>query len=56
MDENTDSKYLKLSKLTSELDQLNTLMTRQDPSEDTWDEIKSMLEIHPGLEARTILF
>jgi hypothetical protein len=28
--------------------------TRQDPFEDSWDGIKSMLEINPGLEAKTI--
>lgn len=54
MDEKTARKYRKLGKLPSELEKQHTWRTRQDPFEDTWDEIKSMLEINPGLEAKTI--
>ena len=54
MDEKTARKYRKLGKLPSELDKPHTWRTREDPFEDTWDEIKSMLEINPGLEAKTI--
>jgi Mu transposase-like protein len=54
MDEKTARKYRKLGKLPSELDKTHTWRTRQDPFEDSWDEIKSMLEINPGLEAKTI--
>ena len=48
MDEKTARKYHKLGKLPSELEQPHTWRTRQDPFEDSWDGIKSMLEINPG--------
>ena len=54
MDEKTARKYRKLGKLPSELEQPHTWRTREDPFEDSWDEIKSMLEINAGLEAKTI--
>ena len=54
MDEKTARKYHKLGKLPSELEQPHTWRTRQDPFEDSWDGIESMLEINPGLEAKTI--
>jgi hypothetical protein len=54
MDEKTARKYRKLGKLPSELEQQHTWRTRKDPFEDFWHEIKSMLEINPGLEAKTI--
>lgn len=54
MDEKTARKYSKLGKLPSELEQPHTWRTRQDPFEDSWDGIKLMLEINPGLEAKTI--
>ena len=54
LDEKTARKYRKLGKLPSELDKPHTWRTRQDPFEDSWDGIKLMLEINPGLEAKTI--
>lgn len=54
MDEKTARKYRKLGKLPSELEKPHTWRTRQDPFEDSWDGIKLMLEINPGLEAKTI--
>lgn len=54
MDEKTARKYCNLGKLPSEVKALHTWRTREDPFEDSWDEIKSMLEINPGLEAKTI--
>ena len=54
MDEKTARKYRKLGKLPSELDKPHTWRTRKDPFEDVWHEIKSMLEINAGLEAKTI--
>ena len=54
MDEKTARKYRKLGKLPSELEQPHTWRTRQDPFDDSWDGIKLMLEINPGLEAKTI--
>jgi len=54
MDEKTARKYRKLEKLPSELQKQTTWRTRQDPFEDVWHEVKSMLEINPGLEAKTL--
>ena len=54
MDEKTARKYQRLGKLPSELKTQHTWRTRKDPFEDTWHEIKMMLEINPGLEAKTI--
>lgn len=54
MDEKTARKYRRLGKLPSELKTQHTWRTRKDPFEDTWHEIKMMLEVNPGLEAKTI--
>ena len=54
MDEKTARKYRNLGKLPNELDKPHTLRTRKDPFEEVWHEIKSMLEINEGLEAKTI--
>jgi hypothetical protein len=54
MDEKTARKYRKLGKLPGELKKQNTWRTRKDPFEDVWHEVKSMLEINPGLEAKTL--
>jgi hypothetical protein len=54
MDEKTARKYRRLGKLPSEMDTTHTWRTRKDPFEDVWHEIKSMLEINAGLEAKTI--
>ncbi len=54
MDEKTARKYRGTCKLPSELKQGHTWRTREDPFEDVWDDIKSMLECNPGLEAKTL--
>ena len=54
MDEKTARKYRETGKLPSELKQGHTWRTREDPFEDVWDDIKSMLDCNPGLEAKTI--
>ena len=54
MDEKTARKYREIGKLPSELKQEHYWRTRKDPFEDTWDSIKAMLSINPGLEAKTI--
>jgi hypothetical protein len=56
MDEKTTRKYRKQGKLPSELDKPHTWRTRPMyiVYKDSWDGIKSMLEINPGLEAKTI--
>ncbi len=54
MDEKTARKYRRLGKLPSELDTAHKWLTRKDPFEEVWHEVKSMLEINAGLEAKTI--
>lgn len=54
MDDKTARKYRRLCKLPSELEQQHAWRTRQDPFEDAWPGIESMLKINPGLEAKTI--
>lgn len=54
MDEKTARKYRNLGNLPSEVRKQHTWRTRQDPFEKIWHEIKMMLEINPGLEAKTI--
>jgi len=54
MDEKTARKYRRLGKLPSQVGTVHTWPTRKDPFKDVWHEIKSMLEINAGLEAKTI--
>ncbi len=54
MDEKTARKYRRRGKLPSELEFPHTWRTREDPFEATWHAIKTMLEINPGLEAKTL--
>jgi len=54
MDEKTARKYRRLGQLPSELENSHTWRTREDPFEVSWEGIKLMLEINPGLEAKTI--
>lgn len=54
MDEKTARKYLKQDKLPEELKKRHTWKTRKDPFYRVWDEVKEMLELTPGLEAKTI--
>ena len=54
MDEKTARKYRRSGKLPSDLKQEHTWRTRKDPFEDVWEGMKSMLEINPGLEAKTL--
>jgi hypothetical protein len=54
VDEKTARKYRRLGKLPSELATAHTWQTRKDPFEEVWHEIKSMLAINAGLEAKTI--
>jgi len=54
MDEKTARKYRRLGKLPSEVKKEHLWKTREDPFENVWDNIKSMLEINPGLESKTL--
>ena len=54
MDEKTARKYEKSGKLPSDLNSEHSWQTHKDAFEDVWDGLKSMLEINPGLEAKTL--
>lgn len=54
MDEKTARKYLRLGAVPSEVQVEHTWRTRTDPFEDVWDEVKRMLELNSGLEAKTL--
>lgn len=55
MDVKTARKYIKSGKLPSEMKKDRTYKTKVDPFIDVWDELASMLENAPGLEAKTLM-
>jgi len=54
MDEKTARKYIGLGKLPSECKSEHVWRTRLDPFSGEWERIEQMLDINPGLEAKTI--
>jgi hypothetical protein len=54
MDEKTARKYRRLGKLPSEAKTPHAWRTRPDPFAQTWDEVRPLLEINPGLQAKTL--
>lgn len=54
MDEKTARKYRRLGKLPSEVKKDHTWRTRKDPFKDVWDDVRTKLEVNPGLEAKTL--
>jgi hypothetical protein len=54
MSENTARKYLRVGKLPSQCKPERTWRTREDPFEAIGDQARSMLEVNPGLEAKTL--
>lgn len=54
MSEKTARKYRQSGKLPSEMSKPHTWRTRPDPFAEVWDEVRRMLEDHPGLEAKTV--
>ena len=54
MDVKTARKYIRLNRLPSEVKVDHTWRTREDPFKDVWDESRSMLEVNPKLEAKTL--
>lgn len=54
MSENTARKYLRSGRLPSQSKPERNWRTRQDPFEEVWVQVRSMLEINPGLEAKTL--
>lgn len=54
MDEKTARRYRDLGRLPSEVAVEHTWRTRADPFADIWEEVRSKLEVNPGLEAKTL--
>ena len=54
MSENTARKYIRSRRLPSQCKPERTWRTREDPFEEIWVQVRAMLEINPGLEARTL--
>jgi len=54
MDEETARKYLQLGRLPSEVACPPTWVTRPNPFADVWAEVRALLEVNPGLQAKTL--
>jgi hypothetical protein len=54
MDEKTARKYRRLGTLPSETRREHDWRTREDPFAEVWDEVRTRLELNPGLEAKTL--
>lgn len=54
MDRKTARKYLRAGRLPSELPQAARWRTRVDAFEEVWGELGELLEVNPGLEAKTL--
>ena len=54
MDRKTARKYLRAGRLPSELPQAPRWRTHADAFEEVWGELKDLLEVNPGLEAKTL--
>jgi hypothetical protein len=54
MDAKTARKYRRLGRVPSELTPGPRWRTREDPFEEVWEEVRNLLEVNSGLEAKTI--
>ncbi|MDJ0764991.1 MAG: IS21 family transposase, partial [Myxococcota bacterium] len=54
MDRKTGRKYIRSGTLPSQMEKDRTWRTRQDPFEEDWPSIRSMLQADPGLEGKTL--
>ena len=54
MDEKTARKYRRLGQFPSEVHTPHTWRTRSDPFAEVWREVALLLEVNPGLQAKTI--
>ena len=54
MDPKTARKYLRDRRLPNEMQQKHSWRTRPDPFADSWEEIRQLLVVEPGLQAKTI--
>ena len=55
MDDKTARKYRRLGKLPSEVRMERYWRTRPDPFADVWPQLEQLLQVNPGLEAKTLL-
>jgi len=55
MDPKTARKYLRDRRLPGEMRQKHTWRTRPDPFADSWEEIRELLAVEPGLQGRPSL-
>lgn len=56
MSDKTARKYLRSGKLPSQSQKVHDWRTRPDPFDQVWDEIESLLELNPGLQAKTLFY
>jgi hypothetical protein len=54
MDPKTARKYLRARRLPSEMRQKRTWRTRPDPFAEIWEEVRQLLTLEPGLQAKTL--
>lgn len=54
MDEGTARKYRRAGQLPSELKRPHTWRSRPDPFAEVWDQVRSLLQVNPGLQATTL--
>lgn len=54
MHRETARRYRRLGKLPGEVTVEHTWQTREDPFQEVWDDAAALLEVNPGLEAKTI--
>jgi transposase len=54
MDPKTARKYLRDRRLPSDMRQKHTWRTRPDPFADVWEQIRQLLIVEPGLQAKTL--
>jgi hypothetical protein len=54
IDEKTARKYERSGKLPSDIKVEHKWRTREDPFADVWSDLRTQLEINPGLEAKTL--
>jgi hypothetical protein len=55
MDAKTARKYRRLGRVPSALRPEKRWRTREDPFQEVWEEVRSLLEVNPGLEGKTIV-
>ena len=54
MDEKTARRYRRRAQVPSQLKTDHTWRTRADPFAEVWDDLKELLVLNPGLEAKTL--